>query len=70
MAGSLLEGKVQMKYNISVHKFTISLFPDVPDAPPSRPLVVRMDSRSVDLSWAPPRRTHHHPVTSYKIFIK
>ncbi|TRY71536.1 hypothetical protein TCAL_12498, partial [Tigriopus californicus] len=43
---------------------------DVPDPPPSRPLVVRLDSRSVDLSWAPPRRNHHHHVISYKIFIK
>ena len=58
---------------VSIHSSiqSISLFlSDVPDAPPSRPLVVRVDSRSVDLSWAPPRRTHHHPVTNYKIFIK
>ncbi len=50
--------------------FLFSSIPDVPDAPPSRPLVVRLDSRSVDLSWAPPRRIHHHPVSAYKIYIK
>jgi hypothetical protein len=27
-------------------------------------------SRSVDLSWAPPRKIHLHPVTSYRIIIK
>ena len=56
-----------MKWEQFEHESSLS---DVPDAPPSRPLVVRVDSRSVDLSWAPPRRTHHHPVANYKIFIK
>ena len=47
-----------------------SRFPDVPDPPPNRPMVLSADSRTVNLSWAPPRKVHNHPVTAYKIFIK
>eukprot|EP00093_Oithona_nana_P000821 00821.XXX_1879_270_1 [CDS] Oithona nana genome sequencing. len=43
---------------------------DVPDPPPNRPMVLSADSRSVNLSWAPPRKVHNHPVSAYKIFIK
>jgi len=43
---------------------------DVPDSPPNRPMVMGTDSRAVNLSWAPPRKVHNHPVTAYKIFIK
>lgn len=43
---------------------------DVPDPPPSRPMVLSADSRTVNLSWAPPRKVHNHPVTAYKILIK
>ncbi|XP_040572850.2 putative receptor-type tyrosine-protein phosphatase mosPTP-1 isoform X2 [Lepeophtheirus salmonis] len=43
---------------------------DVPDAPPSRPMIVGLGPRRVELSWAPPRSSHHHPVLSYRINIK
>jgi hypothetical protein len=33
-------------------------------------MAVKLTSRAVDLSWAPPRKIHLHPVSSYRIVIK
>ena len=44
---------------------------DVADVPstPGKPLVMKFDSRSVELSWSPPLHSHYSEVQHYTIHI-
>ncbi len=43
---------------------------DVPASPPSRPMVSRISSRTVLLTWATPLQNNHAPISNYRIFIR
>ena len=52
---------------IALIPFLYLAFADVPDAP-GRPLVTGFTSRSIDLSWAKPRKqSKEAPITGYSI---
>jgi len=41
---------------------------DVPSTP-GKPLIMKFDSSSVELSWSPPLHQHHSPIVHYRIHI-
>ena len=41
---------------------------DVPSTP-GKPLIMRFDSSSVELSWSPPLHQHHSPISHYTIHV-
>ena len=43
---------------------------DVPAPPPSRPMVSRITSRTVLLTWATPLQNNHASIANYRIFIR
>ena len=43
---------------------------DAPEPPPHRPMISRISSRSVLLTWAVPLHDNHDPITSYKIHVR
>ena len=43
---------------------------DAPEPPPHRPMISRISSRSVLLTWAVPLNDNHDPITSYKIYVR
>lgn len=67
------EGRVLLDgcCSIWVHAWSnrVVLLSDVPD-PPGRPLIMGFTSRSVNLSWAPSKDTHHSPITHYIIHVR